>query len=82
MNQTAKYRISTFFFPFSGAGLRNRTLENKAVIIKEVEKNVWPAIIEAKVKPIVHKYFPLSRAVEAHQLMESSKHIGKILLVP
>ncbi|XP_057537153.1 uncharacterized protein LOC130814903 [Amaranthus tricolor] len=65
-----------------GAGLRNRTLENKAVIIKEVEKNVWPAIIEAKVKPIVHKYFPLSRAVEAHQLMESSKHIGKILLVP
>ncbi|CAO2842701.1 unnamed protein product [Amaranthus hypochondriacus] len=65
-----------------GAGLRNRTLENKAVIIKEVEKNVWPAIIEAKVKPIVHKYFPLSQAAEAHKLMESSKHIGKILLIP
>lgn len=64
------------------AGLRNRTLENKEGIVKEVEKNVWPAIIGNKVKPIVHKYFPLSQAAEAHQLMESSKHIGKILLVP
>ncbi|KAL2932121.1 Quinone oxidoreductase PIG3 [Bienertia sinuspersici] len=64
------------------AGLRNRTLENKAVIVKEVEKNVWPAIIEKKVKPRIHKYFPLSQAAEAHQLIESSKHIGKILLVP
>lgn len=65
-----------------GAGLRNRTPENKAVIVKEVEKNVWPAIIADKVKPIVYKYFPLSEAAEAHRLMESSKHIGKILLVP
>lgn len=65
-----------------GAGLRNRTPENKAVIVKEVEKNVWPAIIANKVKPIVYKYFPLSEAAEAHRLMESSKHIGKILLVP
>ncbi|KNA12784.1 hypothetical protein SOVF_122830 [Spinacia oleracea] len=64
------------------AGLRNRTPENKAVIVKEVEKNVWPAIIGKKVKPVVHKYFPLSQAAEAHQLMESSKHIGKILLLP
>ncbi|XP_021740468.1 quinone oxidoreductase PIG3-like [Chenopodium quinoa] len=64
------------------AGLRNRTPENKALIVKEVEKNVWPAIKEKKVKPVVHKYFSLSQAAEAHQLMESSKHIGKILLLP
>lgn len=64
------------------AGLRNRTPENKAVIVKEVEKNVWPAVVANKVKPIVHKYFPLSEAAEAHRLMESSKHIGKILLIP
>ncbi|KAG4945539.1 Quinone oxidoreductase PIG3 [Glycine max] len=65
-----------------GAGLRNRSLENKAVIVSEVEKNVWPAIAEGKVKPVVYKSFPLSEAAEAHQLMESSQHIGKILLLP
>ncbi|KAK7412283.1 hypothetical protein VNO78_03736 [Psophocarpus tetragonolobus] len=64
------------------AGLRNRSLENKAVIVNEVEKNVWPAIAEGKVKPVVYKSFPLSEAAEAHRLMESSQHIGKILLVP
>ncbi|KAK9681845.1 hypothetical protein RND81_10G031400 [Saponaria officinalis] len=65
-----------------GAGLRNRSPENKAEIIKEVEKNVWPAIEANKVKPVIYKSFPLSQAAEAHQLMESSQHIGKILLVP
>ncbi|ESW20226.1 hypothetical protein PHAVU_006G190900 [Phaseolus vulgaris] len=65
-----------------GAGLRNRSVENKALIISEVEKNVWPAIAEGKVKPVVYKSFPLAEAAEAHQLMESSEHFGKILLVP
>ncbi|KAJ9690328.1 hypothetical protein PVL29_012797 [Vitis rotundifolia] len=64
------------------AGLRNRSLENKAVIVSEVEKNVWPAITAGKVKPMVYKYFPLTEAAEAHLLMESSKHFGKILLIP
>ncbi|XP_043698277.1 quinone oxidoreductase PIG3-like [Telopea speciosissima] len=64
------------------AGLRSRSPENKAIIVCEVEKNVWPAIAAGKVKPVVYKSFPLSEAAEAHQLMESSKHIGKILLVP
>ncbi|KAK4271448.1 hypothetical protein QN277_020147 [Acacia crassicarpa] len=65
-----------------GAGLRNRSPENKAVIVSEVEKNVWAAIEAGKVKPVVYKSFPLSEAAEAHRLMESSKHIGKILLLP
>jgi NADPH:quinone reductase-like Zn-dependent oxidoreductase len=65
----------------SAAGLRSRSPENKAVIVAEVEKNVWPAIAEGKVKPVVYKSFPLSEAAEAHRLMESSQHIGKILLV-
>uniref|UniRef100_A0A5B6Z8D7 Enoyl reductase (ER) domain-containing protein n=1 Tax=Davidia involucrata TaxID=16924 RepID=A0A5B6Z8D7_DAVIN len=65
-----------------GAGLRNRSTENKALIVSEVEKKVWPAIVAGKVKPVVYKHLPLSEAAEAHQLMESSKHIGKILLVP
>ncbi|KAJ8549626.1 hypothetical protein K7X08_033333 [Anisodus acutangulus] len=62
------------------AGLRSRSAKNKAQIVREVEKNVWPAIAAGKVKPVVYKYFPLAEAAEAHQLMESSRHIGKILL--
>ncbi|KAG2689804.1 hypothetical protein I3760_09G156500 [Carya illinoinensis] len=62
--------------------LRYRSPENKAAIVNEVEKNVWPAIIAGKITPVVYKSFPLSEAAEAHRLMESSKHIGKILLVP
>ncbi|XXG70454.1 hypothetical protein AAC387_Pa06g3212 [Persea americana] len=64
------------------AGLRTRSPENKALIVSEVEKNVWPTITAGKVKPVVCKSFPLYEAAEAHRLMESSKHIGKILLIP
>ncbi|XP_031097742.1 quinone oxidoreductase PIG3 [Ipomoea triloba] len=63
------------------AGLRNRSVENKAVIVSEVEKNVWPAIAAGKVKAVVYNRFPLAEAAEAHRVMESSKHIGKLLLV-
>ncbi|XVF87563.1 hypothetical protein PTKIN_Ptkin18bG0130400 [Pterospermum kingtungense] len=64
------------------AALRTRSVEEKAAIVIEVEKNVWPAIISGKVKPVVYKQFPLGEAAEAHRLMESGKHIGKILLIP
>ncbi|GJM87277.1 hypothetical protein PR202_ga03216 [Eleusine coracana subsp. coracana] len=64
------------------AGLRGRSLANKAQIVSEVEKNVWPAIVAGKVKPVIYKTFPLAEAAEAHKLMESSSHIGKILLIP
>ncbi|KAK8501857.1 hypothetical protein V6N12_019599 [Hibiscus sabdariffa] len=50
-------------------------------VVDEVEMNVWPALAAGKVKPIIYRSFPLSEAGEAHQLMESSKRIGKILLV-
>ncbi|BFG27679.1 hypothetical protein CerSpe_139520 [Prunus speciosa] len=63
------------------AGLRYRSPENKAEIAREVENNVWPAIVAGRVKTVIYKSFPLSEAAEAHRLMESSQHIGKILLV-
>lgn len=76
--------VSVYFMSFcdfsTAAGLRSRSAKNKAQIVREVEKNVWPAIAAGKVKPVVYKYFPLAEAAEGHQLMESSKHIGKILL--
>ncbi|GMI93390.1 hypothetical protein like AT4G21580 [Hibiscus trionum] len=65
-----------------GAALRPRSPENKAIVVSEVENNVWPAVAAGKVKPIIYRSFPLSEAGEAHRLMESSEHIGKILLVP
>ncbi|GAB2231453.1 hypothetical protein Droror1_Dr00010460 [Drosera rotundifolia] len=64
------------------AGLRTRTAENKGIIISEVGKKVWPAIAEGKVKPVIYKHFPLAEAADAHKLMESSQHIGKIMLYP
>ncbi|KAM0950965.1 putative NADPH:quinone reductase [Dioscorea sansibarensis] len=64
------------------AGLRSRSPENKAEIVKEVEKHVWPAIAAGKVKPVIYKSLRLSEAAEGHKLMESSTHIGKILLIP
>ncbi|KAE8728569.1 Beta-galactosidase 8 [Hibiscus syriacus] len=65
-----------------GAGMRARTPENKAMVVNEVEKNVWPEVVAVKLKPIIYKSFPLSEAGEGHKLMESNEHIGKILLVP
>lgn len=66
----------------AAAGLRSRSPENKAEIVKDVEKHVWPAIAAGKVKPVIYKSLPLSEAAEGHRLMESSIHIGKILLIP
>ncbi|KAE8700500.1 Beta-galactosidase 8 [Hibiscus syriacus] len=60
----------------------SRKPENKAMVVNEVEKNVWPEVVAGKLKPIVYKSFPLSEAGEGHKLMESNEHIGKILLVP
>eukprot|EP00246_Nothoceros_aenigmaticus_P000579 TRINITY_DN10845_c0_g1_i2.p1 TRINITY_DN10845_c0_g1~~TRINITY_DN10845_c0_g1_i2.p1 ORF type:complete len:330 (-),score=49.04 TRINITY_DN10845_c0_g1_i2:1044-2033(-) len=65
-----------------GAGLRARTAENKAQIVAEVKKHVWPAIAEGKVVPVIDTSFPLGKAAEAHRIMEASTHIGKILLLP
>ncbi|KAJ7562209.1 hypothetical protein O6H91_03G059000 [Diphasiastrum complanatum] len=65
----------------SGAGLRSRTTKNKAQIVAEVLANVWPAIEQGKVKPIIYKALPLEDAAEAHRLIEGD-HMGKILLIP
>ncbi|CAH8272388.1 unnamed protein product, partial [Arabidopsis lyrata] len=55
----------------SRAALRQKSIENKVVVVAEVEKNVWPAIKAGKVKPVIHKYLPLPQAAEAHGLMET-----------
>ncbi|MBT5104792.1 MAG: NAD(P)H-quinone oxidoreductase, partial [Porticoccaceae bacterium] len=64
----------------TGSTLRAQPLENKARIAAGVESQVWPLIAEGKFKPVVHSRFALAEANKGHALMESSQHIGKIIL--
>jgi len=64
-----------------GTTLRARPPENKAVICASVEEHVWPRVADGSVRPVVHTRLPLSEAAEAHQVVEDSSHVGKVLLV-
>jgi len=64
----------------TGSGLRPRPVPDKAAIARAVEANVWPLIAAGKVKPVIYKTYPLREAAAAHALMETSQHIGKIVL--
>ena len=64
----------------SGSTLRPQTTEEKAAIASNLEKDVWPLFNAGKVKPHVHATFPLAEAAKAHEMMESSSHLGKIIL--
>ena len=65
----------------TGSTLRNREAAFKVSLAAEVEKKVWPLIEQQKFRPVIYREFPLSEASKAHALMESSEHIGKIVLV-
>ena len=60
--------------------LRGRPVEEKAAIVTSVVENVWPLVTSGAVKPVIHATFPLEQAAQAHRLVESSQHIGKVLL--
>jgi len=64
----------------AGSTLRARTVGEKAAVADAVRANVWPLLSSGRVRPIIHATFPLAEAAAAHQLMESSNHIGKIVL--
>ena len=63
-----------------GTSLRARSAAAKAAIVASVGENVWPLVAKGAVKPIIDTRIPLAEAPEAHRLMESSAHIGKVLL--
>lgn len=65
---------------FTGSTLRPRSREEKADIAKALQDKVWPLLDQGLCHPVIHATFPLGEAAEAHRLMESSKHIGKIML--
>ena len=64
----------------TGSTLRPRTVAQKAQVADGVRRNVWPLLASRRVRPIIHATFPLAEAAAAHRLMESSSHIGKIVL--
>jgi NADPH2:quinone reductase len=64
----------------TGSTMRPRTTAEKGEIAKALEDRVWPLLAEGKAGPHIHATFPLVQAAEAHRLMESSAHIGKIML--
>jgi putative PIG3 family NAD(P)H quinone oxidoreductase len=65
----------------TGSTLRPRPIAQKAAIVVALEERVWPLWGQGKLRTFTYRQFPLTEAAEAHRLMESSRHIGKILLV-
>jgi putative PIG3 family NAD(P)H quinone oxidoreductase len=64
----------------TGSTLRIRTVAQKALVAEGVRRNVWPLLEQKRVRPVIHATFPLAEAAEAHRMIESSQHIGKIVL--
>lgn len=64
----------------TGSMLRSREVAFKTEIARELEQNIWPLIDVGKIRAVIHSVFPAEKAADAHKLMESSEHIGKIVL--
>jgi NADPH2:quinone reductase len=75
MNAVLRRRLTV-----TGSTLRPRPVEFKAAIARRLRAVVWPLIEAGRLKPMLFKTFPLTEASNAHALMESSQHVGKIVL--
>ena len=64
----------------TGSTLRPRPLAFKSAIAASLLKNVWPWLQSGQIKPVIHQVFPAAQAAQAHTLMESNQHIGKLVL--
>jgi len=64
----------------TGSALRPRTVAEKGAIAEALRREVWPLLDSGRVAPVLYRTFPLAEAWEAHRLMESSEHVGKIVL--
>jgi len=64
----------------TGSMLRSRDVAFKTEIARNLEKNIWPLLASGQIKPVVYKVFPAEKAADAHRLMETSEHIGKIVI--
>ena len=64
----------------TGSTLRARPVAFKTAIAAGLRRQVWPWLESGRVKPVIYKVFPAAEAAEAHRLMESNQHIGKLVL--
>jgi NADPH2:quinone reductase len=64
----------------TGSTLRPRPVAFKAAIAQALRQRVWPLIAAGKIRPVIHSTFPAAHAAQAHALMESNEHVGKIVL--
>ncbi|WP_049557972.1 NAD(P)H-quinone oxidoreductase [Nonomuraea sp. SBT364] len=64
-----------------GTTLRSRPVDEKGAIVRSVVDSVWPLVSAGAVRPVVYAELPMSEAAEAHRLVDSGEHVGKILLV-
>lgn len=64
----------------TGSMLRGRDVAFKSAIARDLEEHIWPLLASGKIKPVIYKTFAAEQAAEAHRLMESSEHMGKIVL--
>jgi putative PIG3 family NAD(P)H quinone oxidoreductase len=74
-------RILARRLTITGSTLRPRSVEEKGAIAAALLREVWPLLESGQVRPIVHRTFPLAQAAAAHAMMESSAHVGKLVLV-
>ena len=65
----------------TGSTLRPRPIEFKAAIARKLRERVWPLIEDGMIKPVIYRTFPMHEAAQAHALMESSAHVGKVMLL-
>ena len=72
--------ILTQNLTFTGSMLRPRSSEEKASIARALHKNVWPLFAAGKLRVLISAVFELAEAAQAHTLMESAAHVGKIVL--
>ena len=75
INEVMRRRLT-----ISGSTLRPRPVEFKGAIARSLREKIWPLIEAGRIRPEIYKTFPLGEAAEAHRLMETSQHIGKIVL--
>lgn len=73
-------RVMTRRLTVTGSTLRPRSVEIKGAIAAALREHVWPLFEAGKIAPVIHQSFPLAEASKAHELMESSTHIGKVIL--
>lgn len=64
----------------TGSTLRPRSIDFKAAIASRLQEKIWPLLESGNIKPVIYRVFPLEEAVQAHALMETSMHIGKLVL--